>query len=586
MKKNCLMTFVLSLAMLFAGTGPVQAQTFIRGDVNGDGRIDNADIIALVNYLHTGLFNKVLRSLSFQDDTTAVNKTYGDANFTITAAAAVGTDDGSISYESSNTAVADVDAATGEVTIKEAGETMIIATISVGEVYASATVSYTLTVSKAAFSATASIDGWTYGSPNEPFVSGNIGNGAVCYFYKAKEADDDTYTDSQPTAVGTYQVKASIAETVNYAAAETEPVEFSISQKTITVTGGITAESKGYDGTTDAVLNTEGATIDGVLTGDEVSVVSATGVFTDTNAGTDITVIISDIVLGGADVANYVLADAGNQDAATANITPIQTTITAETTQSTTYNGSPQPIAASGEGTLVVTYYTNSEHTENETTTAPTNAGTYYAVVSQGDANYYSEDVYVTYTISKLEASIVTAPSIVSSAMTYNGSARTLVNAGTATSGGTIEYYVSTSSTTPTGGSWSSSVPSRTNAGTYYIWYRLPNNDNQIGTEETYLGYKQISKANGLVQVGNYTDGNYGCSQYPSKVTTNLSGGTLSASSSNPYIAWVNISGTTINIQCSNPNNSNASVKITITSAATTNYNAASTSFTVTVYGN
>ncbi len=82
----------------------------------------------------------------FADSTTAVNKIYGDAAFTI---AATGAATGStVTYESSDTAVAEVDPRTGEVTIVGAGTATITATASATTDHAEATASYTLTVSK------------------------------------------------------------------------------------------------------------------------------------------------------------------------------------------------------------------------------------------------------------------------------------------------------------------------------------------------------------------------------------------------------------------------------------------------------
>lgn len=77
-----------------------------------------------------------------------------------------------------------------------------------------------------------------------------------------------------------------------------------------------------------------------------------------------------------------------------------EATITADATQSKTYNGTAQALTASASaGGVTITYYTNADHSEGETTTAPTNAGTYYAIVSQSDANYTSTPVNVTFTI-------------------------------------------------------------------------------------------------------------------------------------------------------------------------------------------
>ncbi len=64
--------------------------------------------------------------------------------------------------------------------------------------------------------ATLSIEGWTYGDDrNDPEVSGTNGR-QVTYQYKAKGADDETYSNKAPKAAGEYTVKATIAATENY----------------------------------------------------------------------------------------------------------------------------------------------------------------------------------------------------------------------------------------------------------------------------------------------------------------------------------------------------------------------------------
>ena len=79
--------------------------------------------------------------------------TYGDAEFTVTATGSV--DDAALKYTSSDAKVAEVEEATGKVTIKGAGSAVISAYSAGSEDYAEATVSYTLTVKKAALTVTA-----------------------------------------------------------------------------------------------------------------------------------------------------------------------------------------------------------------------------------------------------------------------------------------------------------------------------------------------------------------------------------------------------------------------------------------------
>ncbi len=90
-------------------------------------------------------------NFKFAEETKEV--TYGDAEFTVTATGSV--DDAALKYASSDAKVAEVEEATGKVTIKGAGSAVISAYSAGNEDYAEATVSYTLTVKKAALTVTA-----------------------------------------------------------------------------------------------------------------------------------------------------------------------------------------------------------------------------------------------------------------------------------------------------------------------------------------------------------------------------------------------------------------------------------------------
>ena len=86
-----------------------------------------------------------------------------------------------------------------------------------------------------------------------------------------------------------------------------------------------------------------------------------------------------------------------------------------------------------------------------------------------------------TYTYVAKEASVVTkAPE--AKTLTYNGQAQALVTAGEA-SGGTMYYAVTTENTAPTDESlYTTSIPSKTNAGTYYVWYKVVGDSNHNDT--------------------------------------------------------------------------------------------------------
>ena len=144
----------------------------------------------------------------------------------------------------------------------------------------------TFTITKAALSGVSvSLGGWTYGdTAKTPTVSGNLGNANVTYQYKAVDAADETYTNVVPTNAGTYTVKATVAESANYAAA-TATRNFTIVPKAISKA---TVENIGEQEFT-------GRTI------------------TPTVTVKDGTVVLTD--------ADYSVAYANNIDAGTANVT-------------------------------------------------------------------------------------------------------------------------------------------------------------------------------------------------------------------------------------------------------------------------
>ena len=87
--------------------------------------------------------NKKAGAISYA--TTSINKTFGDANFTNELTK---TGDGTVTYSSSDTKVAEVNATTGEVTIMGKGEATITATVEDGDnyTYATKTASYKINV--------------------------------------------------------------------------------------------------------------------------------------------------------------------------------------------------------------------------------------------------------------------------------------------------------------------------------------------------------------------------------------------------------------------------------------------------------
>ena len=98
-----------------------------------------------------------------------------------------------------------------------------------------------VTITKAAGTASVSMDGWAYGETAKTPVPTSATNGTdgVTYLYKVKDASDSTYSAAVPTAAGSYTVKATFSATENYEEA-TATTNFTIAQATPTVS--ITAE--------------------------------------------------------------------------------------------------------------------------------------------------------------------------------------------------------------------------------------------------------------------------------------------------------------------------------------------------------
>lgn len=111
---------------------------------------------------------------------------------------------------------------------------------------------------------TVSITGWKYGEePKAPSVDGNLGNGTVTYTYKDAEDDEAEFSEDVPTNVGSYIVKATVAESANYFGGEAYN-EFSIEKGDLTMVSASVPEELVYDDTDHQLITVsnvpEGAT--------------------------------------------------------------------------------------------------------------------------------------------------------------------------------------------------------------------------------------------------------------------------------------------------------------------------------------
>ena len=112
---------------------------------------------------------------------------------------------------------------------------------------------------------------------------------------------------------GTFTVTASSVNNSNYKLKQKFTQKCTITPAEVTVSG-ISAQSKTYDGSTDAVLDYTNLNIRGIVSDGDKLTVTATGKFVSEAVSDDpITVNITGLKLGGASVANYKLAAKGQQ---------------------------------------------------------------------------------------------------------------------------------------------------------------------------------------------------------------------------------------------------------------------------------
>ena len=172
------------------------------------------------------------------------------------------------------------------------------------------------------------------------------GDGTVTVEYKKSGEADSTYTTTAPKDAGDYTVKVTKAAGTNYAEASATR-DFTISRKPVTVSG-IAASDKDYDGKATATLVYTNAVFTGKLESDTLSV-TATGTFEDKNVGTDKTVNITGLTLGGDSAGNYTLAEEEQQATTTASISVKPVTVTIDA-KSSAYGAAIAELTATDNG--------------------------------------------------------------------------------------------------------------------------------------------------------------------------------------------------------------------------------------------
>ncbi len=171
----------------------------------------------------------------------------------------------------------------------------------------------------------------------------------------------------------------------------------------------------------------------------------------------------------------------------TAEIRKASMTVTAEG-YTGIYDGQSHGIAVTvtdPAGGTAVKYGTSEESCSLDASPTLTDAGTltvYYRVTA---ANYTDYTGSAAVTIGQAGASVQTPPAA-AAGLICDGSAHELVTAGTA-SGGEMQYAPGTDGTTAPAAGWSTAIPKGTEAGTYYIWYKVVGDKNHLDSEPAFV---------------------------------------------------------------------------------------------------
>ena len=296
----------------------------------------------------------------------------------------------------------------------------------------------------------------SYTGQAQTLVTGGSATGGTLEY----STDGKTYSTTVPTGtdVGEYTVYYRVTGDANHNDVAAASVKATIANSQSTVETAPVANTLTYTGQAQALV-TAGTATHGEMQYSTDGQTYSTTIPTATNAGT-------------YDVWYQVKGNTGYNDVAaqklTVTIAKANATVTAPTGNTLSYTGQAQTLVTGGSATGGTLEYSTDGKTYSTTVPTGTDVGeytVYYRVT--GDANH--NDVAaasVKATIANSQSTVETAP--VANTLTYTGQAQALVTAGTATHG---EMQYSTD-----GQTYSTTIPTATNAGTYDVWYQVKGN--------------------------------------------------------------------------------------------------------------
>ena len=401
---------------------------------------------------------------------------------------------------------------------------------------------------KAAQNITASDVTATYGDTNKSVSATTDGNGEISYTVKAGSenyidvnASTGALTIKAVPADGKAYVTVTAAETTtggtgsNGYAAATKDVTVNISKATVTIAAK--DQSIYVGGTVPTLSGADFYTVSG-LVGEETLTTNLTLAYQkngeaatpdNTTAGT------YDIVPSGASAGdNYnisytngtlTISNKGTQTISADNVTATygdtNKSVSATVTEPATGGGDISYAVKDGSGEYIDVDATTGALTIKK---VPADGKAYVTVTAAETATYTQATKDVIVTISKADSAPAT---VTANNRTYDGTEKPLVTVDESTLvGGTMYYAVTTENTAPTDNNlYTTSIPAKTNVGTYYVWYRVVGDVNHNDCEPSCVE-TVISKAV-IAPTVSITGWTYGQEANAPSVTGNTGNGTV-----------------------------------------------------------
>lgn len=277
--------------------------------------------------------------------------------------------------------------------------------------------------------------------------------------------------------------------------------------------------------------------------------------------------------VGDYQISYYIEGGEGFKDSEVsmvrATIIPGDAQFTHPTPRTVIYSGSPERLietpGTTSPADKVHMVYSLDKATWDPTPPARTEIGTYivyYKLIGSTEIEVPSDIWSVTAQIAPWQGNFAMPSAL---APTYTGSAQALVSAGTAPDECTIYYRTET-------GSWSTKVPTATNAGNYKVYYKIDGGAKYQDVGETLVNC-EIKKATPTLSLSS-TRTIFNPPNMSATITiTNTSDGALTLSSSDAAVATATLSGDKKSFALKGLNK--GSSIITLTVAASNNYHSA-----------